>query len=58
MRVFFRKLGLEQVRFKPTYNPYTEVCDRLAIALFRNFNVGCAAVHGDLRVASSLEEMG
>ncbi|KAK1229512.1 Phenylalanyl-tRNA synthetase, beta subunit, cytoplasmic [Marasmius sp. AFHP31] len=24
MRVFFKKMGLEQVRFKPAYNPYTE----------------------------------
>jgi len=25
MRVFFSKMGIEQVRFKPAYNPYTEV---------------------------------
>jgi phenylalanyl-tRNA synthetase alpha subunit len=25
MRVFFAKLGLEKIRFKPAYNPYTEV---------------------------------
>lgn len=25
MRVFFRKMGIEKVRFKPAYNPYTEV---------------------------------
>ncbi|KAJ8698310.1 Phenylalanyl-tRNA synthetase, beta subunit, cytoplasmic [Pleurotus ostreatus] len=25
MRVFFDKMGIEQVRFKPAYNPYTEV---------------------------------
>ncbi|KAL1725023.1 tRNA synthetases class II core domain (F)-domain-containing protein [Schizophyllum commune] len=24
MRVFFAKMGIEQVRFKPAYNPYTE----------------------------------
>jgi phenylalanyl-tRNA synthetase alpha chain len=24
MRVFFRKMGITQVRFKPAYNPYTE----------------------------------
>ncbi|PPQ99033.1 hypothetical protein CVT24_003593 [Panaeolus cyanescens] len=24
MRVFFKKMGIEQVRFKPAYNPYTE----------------------------------
>ncbi|EIN10409.1 hypothetical protein PUNSTDRAFT_51050 [Punctularia strigosozonata HHB-11173 SS5] len=24
MRVFFKKLGLENIRFKPAYNPYTE----------------------------------
>lgn len=24
MRVFFNKMGIEQVRFKPAYNPYTE----------------------------------
>ncbi|KAK7470476.1 Phenylalanyl-tRNA synthetase, beta subunit, cytoplasmic [Stygiomarasmius scandens] len=24
MRVFFSKMGIEQVRFKPAYNPYTE----------------------------------
>ena len=26
MRVFFKKMGLENIRFKPAYNPYTEVC--------------------------------
>lgn len=25
MRVFFKKMGIEQVKFKPAYNPYTEV---------------------------------
>ena len=25
MRVFFRKMGIENLRFKPAYNPYTEV---------------------------------
>jgi hypothetical protein len=25
MRVFFNKMGIEKVRFKPAYNPYTEV---------------------------------
>jgi phenylalanyl-tRNA synthetase alpha chain len=25
MRVFFGKMGIKQVRFKPAYNPYTEV---------------------------------
>jgi phenylalanyl-tRNA synthetase alpha chain len=29
MRVFFSKMGIKQVRFKPAYNPYTEVCSRL-----------------------------
>lgn len=24
MRVFFQKMGIEKVRFKPAYNPYTE----------------------------------
>ncbi|KAI0269136.1 phenylalanine-tRNA ligase [Gloeopeniophorella convolvens] len=24
MRVFFRKMGIENIRFKPAYNPYTE----------------------------------
>lgn len=27
MRVFFNKMGIEKVRFKPAYNPYTEVSD-------------------------------
>lgn len=26
MRVFFKKMGIENIRFKPAYNPYTEVC--------------------------------
>jgi hypothetical protein len=26
MRVFFKKMGIEKIRFKPAYNPYTEVC--------------------------------
>jgi tRNA synthetases class II core domain (F) len=25
MRVFFNKMGIENLRFKPAYNPYTEV---------------------------------
>jgi phenylalanyl-tRNA synthetase alpha chain len=25
MRVFFKKMGIEKLRFKPAYNPYTEV---------------------------------
>lgn len=25
MRVFFSKMGIKNVRFKPAYNPYTEV---------------------------------
>jgi phenylalanyl-tRNA synthetase alpha chain len=24
MRVFFKKMGIENLRFKPAYNPYTE----------------------------------
>ena len=27
MRVFFKKMGIENLRFKPAYNPYTEVCE-------------------------------
>ena len=30
MRVFFKKMGLENIRFKPAYNPYTEVSLRCA----------------------------
>lgn len=26
MDIFFRKMGIKQLRFKPAYNPYTEVC--------------------------------
>ena len=26
MRVFFKKMGIENLRFKPAYNLYTEVC--------------------------------
>jgi phenylalanyl-tRNA synthetase alpha chain len=29
MRVFFAKLGLDKLRFKPAYNPYTEVSPHL-----------------------------
>lgn len=25
MRVFFNKMGIKNIRFKPAYNPYTEV---------------------------------
>lgn len=32
MRVFFKKMGIDKVRFKPAYNPYTEV-------LYRNEDV-------------------
>jgi len=34
MRVFFKKMGIENLRFKPAYNPYTEVC--------RSHLLGCA----------------
>jgi phenylalanyl-tRNA synthetase alpha chain len=30
MRVFFRKMGIENLRFKPAYNPYTEVSSSVA----------------------------
>ena len=37
MRVFFKKMGIEKVRFKPAYNPYTEVRNRHnAIAYLSN----------------------
>ena len=29
MRVFFKKMGIENLRFKPAYNPYTEVRAKL-----------------------------
>ena len=32
MRVFFKKMGIENLRFKPAYNPYTEVSP-FAVAL-------------------------
>ena len=25
MRVFFKKMGIKKIKFKPAYNPYTEV---------------------------------
>jgi len=34
MRVFFNKMGIEKVRFKPAYNPYTEV--RLTLTLYHH----------------------
>ena len=33
MRVFFKKMGIENLRFKPAYNPYTEVCILIGHAL-------------------------
>ena len=33
MRVFFKKMGIENLRFKPAYNPYTEVCLVSALTL-------------------------
>jgi phenylalanyl-tRNA synthetase alpha subunit len=35
MRVFFKKMGIETLRFKPAYNPYTEVS-------FNLVSLGCA----------------
>ena len=26
MEIFFAKMGITGLRFKPAYNPYTEVC--------------------------------
>jgi len=33
MRVFFSKMGIEKVRFKPAYNPYTEVSHARTLSL-------------------------
>jgi len=34
MRVFFKKMGIENLRFKPAYNPYTEVRTHIVFAPF------------------------
>ena len=37
MRVFFNKMGIENIRFKPAYNPYTEVRTLCSV----RFNSSC-----------------
>ena len=36
MRVFFNKMGIDRVRFKPAYNPYTEV--RLLLPVMNSYS--------------------
>ncbi|KAH7868095.1 tRNA synthetases class II core domain (F)-domain-containing protein [Lentinula edodes] len=33
MRVFFKKMGIEKVRFKPAYNPYTEPSLEISLSI-------------------------
>ena len=37
MRVFFNKMGIEKVRFKPAYNPYTEVRGIFSFSLYLSY---------------------
>lgn len=59
MRVFYKKMGIEQVRFKPAYNPYTEV-SYLMLCKYRNINNNDthAAFIGNLRIPSHAQKMG
>jgi hypothetical protein len=49
MRVFFKKMGIENVRFKPAYNPYTEVRSSLPWVLISR-HLHTSAVPGNLRL--------
>ena len=62
MRVFFKKMGIENLRFKPAYNPYTEVRpysfprrrSRPDLLTFSSYT----ALLGDLRLPPAAEEVG
>ena len=47
MRVFFNKMGIERVRFKPAYNPYTEVRLLKFIGPIFLVNLSHLAITGD-----------
>jgi len=53
MKVFFKKMGIKQVRFKPAYNPYTEVCS-LAGIMNRHYPFSPAII-GNIRFPSALK---
>lgn len=39
MRVFFKKMGIENLRYKPAYNPYTEVNSFICLPCSLNLKV-------------------
>ena len=57
MRVFFDKMGIEQVRFKPAYNPYTEVKEMFILSDYRVSDL-FPAILGNLRFPPYAPEMG
>jgi hypothetical protein len=58
MRVFFKKMGIEKVRFKPAYNPYTEVrCIRFSEWFFLT-RFGFTAFPRNLRLPPNAQQMG
>ena len=59
MEVFFAKMGVTNLRFKPAYNPYTEVRLPPHPSHTRNTTDSClVAVSRDLLLARRIEAMG
>ena len=44
MQTFFGKMGIENLRFKPAYNPYTEVSDLPSLS-YRSLTPPVASHH-------------
>ena len=58
MEIFFSKMGIKQLRFKPAYNPYTEVCFLPpSLSSFCSLKT-LTAIIGDFFLSSRIEEMG
>lgn len=58
MRVFFKKMGIEQVRFKPAYNPYTEVRNPILLPQLCFLRPFFLALLGNLRLPPDARPMG
>jgi len=58
MKVFFKKMGIEQVRFKPAYNPYTEVCESFRVSDSTMIEEFFLAVLRDFCLPPALESLG
>lgn len=58
MEIFFSKMGIKQLRFKPAYNPYTEVGLTFVLPLFWLHVKMLTALIGNLLIPPWAQEMG